>query len=80
MNRFLNTMPVERRCPPCSGECEQGDACPARMEDDGLGVPRGMYHAAPLTLALWAAIAFVGALLTNPDALADVSAWLVAQL
>lgn len=38
-------------CPPCTGNCNQGDACDAEDDSDALGVFIGIRNAVVLTLA-----------------------------
>jgi hypothetical protein len=54
------------RCPPCSGNCQQGRLCDADMTEpyacDGLDAARGIVWATLICAALWGLIwAIVGA-------------------
>lgn len=48
---------MNRTCPPCTGDCEQGDACPARTSQ-----PLSLLAKAAIALAVFALFALIGAL------------------
>jgi hypothetical protein len=54
MNDYPETIPVDfKRCPPCSGCCDQGRLCPAEEPDPG-----GLLWAVILSLSAWAGIIY----------------------